>query len=561
MKQMRKFIGMLLTLCFVLGMMPAEVLAASPTALFVNGIDILQTADNKVACGDGTAEYNAGENMLTLTNVTIDGNFSGQAAISANGDLTIQLVGDNTITSGYYGVYTNNGRITVGGSGTLTINASNDCMRATDLVIGIAGEPGENAPTVNATGLSGYYASGLYATNTLTIQNGAKVNAKSEAEGYALCGDNGIVITGSEVSADTVHAMTNTIFTAGALEITDSTVTASADGWCALQALGTISITRSTVSASAEADIAIYSDGGAVHMIDSAVTAESPSNMYSIYGATGGSLSGTWLDSTGFEVQSAITANAQNSVIIQNSTGTVAGNAVLRQDEELRAGVVLTIPEGTSLTVEEGATLQNNGTVILNGSFINNNGTVICADSSHVGGTATCTDGAVCELCGQAYGAVNPDNHTGKTVWTQTETTHSSSYDCCGTIAAAEEAHEWENGVCRECGYECQHTFAWVTDKEATETAAGLKHEQCTICGYAKTAVEIPAAGTPTDTDTPGDGGQAGDTPGGGEQAGDTTAPKTGDDSNAAFWVAVMLAAGTAMVGTALYNRKRKYSR
>lgn len=60
-----------------------------------------------------------------------------------------------------------------------------------------------------------------------------------------------------------------------------------------------------------------------------------------------------------------------------------------------------------------------------------------------------------------------------------------------------------------------------------------------------------PATGTPSDTDTPT----------GGNQTGDTTAPETGDDSNIALWIAVLLSAGAALTGTVLYSRKRKYSR
>ena len=59
-----------------------------------------------------------------------------------------------------------------------------------------------------------------------------------------------------------------------------------------------------------------------------------------------------------------------------------------------------------------------------------------------------------------------------------------------------------------------------------------------------------PAAGTPTDTDKPS-----------GDQTGDTTSPETGDDSNIALWMALMLAAGAALTGTAVYSRKRKHSR
>ncbi len=64
-------------------------------------------------------------------------------------------------------------------------------------------------------------------------------------------------------------------------------------------------------------------------------------------------------------------------------------------------------------------------------------------------------------------------------------------------------------------------------------------------------AVEIPATGTPSDTDKPS-----------GDQTGDTTSPETGDDSNISLWIALMLAACTALTGTVIYNNgKKKYSR
>lgn len=146
------------------------------------------------------------------------------------------------------------------------------------------------------------------------------------------------------------------------------------------------------------------------------------------------------------------------------------------------------------------------------------------------------------------------------------------------TIAATshQASTEWKsNGEkhwkeCTECGEklnEAAHTFEWVTDKEATATEAGSKHEECTVCGYEKAAVEIPAIGT---TEEPSEPSKPGETPSepptdtdkpSGDQTGDTTSPVTGDDSNIALWIAVMLAAGAALTGTAVYSRKRKYSK
>ena len=94
----------------------------------------------------------------------------------------------------------------------------------------------------------------------------------------------------------------------------------------------------------------------------------------------------------------------------------------------------------------------------------------------------------------------------------------------------------WKICACGEKLNEAAHIFEWVTDKKATATEAGSKHEECTVCGYAKAAVEIPATGN-------------------------STSPETGDNSNMMLWIAVMLAAGTALTGTVLYSRKRKYSK
>ena len=41
----------------------------------------------------------------------------------------------------------------------------------------------------------------------------------------------------------------------------------------------------------------------------------------------------------------------------------------------------------------------------------------------------------------------------------------------------------------------------------------------------------------------------------------DIPAPKTGDNNDIALWIAAILISGAAMTGTALYSRKKKYSR
>ena len=97
--------------------------------------------------------------------------------------------------------------------------------------------------------------------------------------------------------------------------------------------------------------------------------------------------------------------------------------------------------------------------------------------SEHSGGKATCTDKAICEICGEKYGAVDLDNHTDITEWVQTETKHTQKYKCCGAVTVAEEDHEWENGVCSECGYGCRHIYEWQSEN-------GMYWQHCTICGF-----------------------------------------------------------------------------
>lgn len=56
-----------------------------------------------------------------------------------------------------------------------------------------------------------------------------------------------------------------------------------------------------------------------------------------------------------------------------------------------------------------------------------------------------------------------------------------------------DNAH-WHECTCGEKIDESAHTFEWVIDKAPTATEVGSKHQQCTVCGHALPAVEIPAA-------------------------------------------------------------------
>ena len=105
----------------------------------------------------------------------------------------------------------------------------------------------------------------------------------------------------------------------------------------------------------------------------------------------------------------------------------------------------------------------------------------------HTGGTATCTSGAVCTVCGAAYGEKNPDNHTGEQTWTRTADKHRMRYDCCSAEVIPSQTHSWENGACSVCGYACRHVGGETVKenvKPATCTADGSHDDvvYCTVC-------------------------------------------------------------------------------
>ena len=109
--------------------------------------------------------------------------------------------------------------------------------------------------------------------------------------------------------------------------------------------------------------------------------------------------------------------------------------------------------------------------------------------------------------------------------------------------------NHWHECPCGDRKDTAAHTFKWVIDKEATATTRGSKHEECTVCGYKKAAVEIPATGSAVKPSEQPD------------NLGNTTSPKTGDSSNLVLWSALLFISGGAVIGTTVVSRKKKYKR
>lgn len=119
-----------------------------------------------------------------------------------------------------------------------------------------------------------------------------------------------------------------------------------------------------------------------------------------------------------------------------------------------------------------------------------------------------------------------------------------------------DENNHWHKCIVNDCEMKSEfakHNFQWVVDKEATTTEKGSKHEECTVCGYKKDAVEIPVIESGT---TGGD--QNNGNAGNGTKADTANGAKTGDTMPIGMLAVLMLAAAAGIVfcGRKLYKSR-----
>lgn len=93
--------------------------------------------------------------------------------------------------------------------------------------------------------------------------------------------------------------------------------------------------------------------------------------------------------------------------------------------------------------------------------------------AAHEGGTATCTEKAVCTLCGQAYGTVDANNHVGGT-----ELRNAKKATC------TEDGHTGDT-YCKGCGVKLQSGTAIKATGHTGGTATCVSAAVCTVCGQA----------------------------------------------------------------------------
>ena len=155
-----------------------------------------------------------------------------------------------------------------------------------------------------------------------------------------------------------------------------------------------------------------------------------------------------------------------------------------------------------------------------------------------------------CTVCGYKKAAVDipkidSHNHNYGTEWKYDETNH---------------WHECEDGEKADI---TAHNFKWIIDKEATTAEKGSKHEECTVCGYKKTAVDIPAIGFGSSSDD--EANKPTNTVSSESSSADqtnkpinTASPKTGNTDYMILWIVLLIAGGGAFITATAVDRKKK---
>ena len=153
------------------------------------------------------------------------------------------------------------------------------------------------------------------------------------------------------------------------------------------------------------------------------------------------------------------------------------------------------------------------------------------------------------------------------TMWVLTDLTmtpvadgHTHKY---GTEWKYDETNHWHECECGNKADITTHTFKQIIDKEATATEKGSKHEECTVCGYKKAAVDIPATDFRKSSDdqpnkpintASSESSSADQT----NKPINTASPKTGNTDNMILWIVLLIAGGGAFITATAVDRKKK---
>ncbi|WP_415946378.1 hypothetical protein [Ruminococcus bromii] len=154
-----------------------------------------------------------------------------------------------------------------------------------------------------------------------------------------------------------------------------------------------------------------------------------------------------------------------------------------------------------------------------------------------------------CTVCGYKKTAVDipkidSHNHDYGTEWKYDSTNH------------------WHECECGNKADITAHNFKWIIDKEATTAEKGSKHEECTVCGYKKTAVDISAIGFGSSSDD--EANKPTNTVSSESSSADqlnntanTASPKTGNSGNIILWIALLFVSGGVFIAATAVDRKK----
>lgn len=164
------------------------------------------------------------------------------------------------------------------------------------------------------------------------------------------------------------------------------------------------------------------------------------------------------------------------------------------------------------------------------------------------------------------YTRIGDESDT-QSFWVETDLTmtpaadgHTHDY---GTEWKYDETNHWHECECGNKADITAHTFKQIIDKEATATEKGSKHEECTVCGYKKAAVDIPVTdfGNSSDDQPNKPINTASSESSSADQTNkpiNTASPKTGNTDNMILWIVLLIAGGGAFITATAADRKKK---
>lgn len=651
-RQLKWHLCIILCCLLFLKGVPMTVLAADDYHVSVNGVGV-DSANAEDVLGDGTVSYDSVTNTLSLDNASLQSikNDTGEAfTIHVTGQNSVTRIS----TGGAKKLINSNSALTINGSGTLELsgidgNDSIQCVSASGTVT----VDGVRLTMVNAYD-AGIASSGdivvlnhAYVTgNTgklfcatsgkLTITNSTVKAPDGNGE---ITGWNAVWVKDLEIkdSVMEIDAPSQAVYASGNMVIDKSDITVNSQsipGQPGLWAEEILTITDSTVKAESFNHIPVYA-GGDLTISGGSIEAVTSHTSAAAFRSGNGSITIAGPITVSTTTVGGTVCKAKNGIVIKTS---------LRDSDskmyEVNAGDTLAdmseagtgcFNAGTDVAAEIGTRacfrIDEHTRHIYSQETVKEEALITAAD---------CTNAAVCFKscsCGLVstdsadifvtgtpaghktvhYEAVEPNcSAAGNVEYWECESCNKYFSDEAGTaevkpentvIDKAPDRHisdgsgwhsdkdgHWNTCVCGEILNNTGHTLTWVIDREATEDTSGLKHEECSVCGFAKAAVEIPASQTATDPtkpeepakpeeptnsekpseseepSKPGEPDNPGETIEPDEQddpfyeelPDSTVSPRTGDNSNTAFWFVMAVIAGTVFVSMLYWGEGKR---